>query len=98
MNSQLLLPNPSYSLRQSNLSMGKLADQPLIYAGSQANALPSNSQKQYFVTSTFAPQHVNNSFQAQHLAASHLGATAQQATINTQISSANLYQNIQGLK
>lgn len=98
MNSQVLHPNPTYSLRQSNLSMGKLADQPLIYTSSQANAIPNNPQKQYFVTSTFAPQQINNPFQAQHLAASRLAATAQPATINTQITSANLYQNIQGLK
>lgn len=98
MNSQLLPPNPTYSLRQSNLSMGKLADQPLLYTSSQANALPSNLQKQYFVTSTFTPQQLNSSFQAQHLTASRLAATAQPATINTQLSSANLYQNIQGLK
>lgn len=98
MNTQVPLHDPSYSLRQSNLSMGKLGDQPLIYAGSQVNALPTNLQKQYFVTSTFTPQQINNSFQAQHLAASRLGATAQPANLNTQISSANLYQNIQGLK
>ena len=98
MNSQANLLNPSYSLRGSSLSMGKTNEQNKLYTTSQVNALPIQPKQQYFVTSSFAPNQINNSMQAQYLAASRLDAQNQQTVLNSQMYSANLYQNIQGFK
>jgi hypothetical protein len=74
MNNQTQILNPSYSLRQSNLSMGKTQAQPNLYAASQVNLYPGNPQQQYFVTSSVTPQQITSSLRPQQLASTHLGA------------------------
>lgn len=81
MNTQTQILNPSYSLRQSTLSMGKPQAQAKNYATSQVNLFPGNPQQQYFVTSTRPSQQVNASFQAQALSASQLNTYSNQKAI-----------------
>ena len=71
MNSQAQLLNPPYSLRQSNLSMGKTQPQTNLYATSQVNLYPGTPQQQYFVTSSH-PQQINSSVPPQQLASNRL--------------------------
>lgn len=74
MNTQAQLLNPSYSLRQSNLSLGRPQLQPNLYATSQVNLYSGNPQQQYFVTSSAAPQQTTATLHPQQLASTNLSA------------------------
>lgn len=74
MNTQTQILNPSYSLRQSNLSLGKPQNQPNLYATSQVNLYPGNPQQQYFVTSSVAPQPITSTLRPQQLSNTYLSA------------------------
>lgn len=98
MNSQTHLLSPSFNPQLSRMSARLQPDHPLVYSTSQVRPFPAHPQQQYYVTSSIAPQQLNNSFQAQQLAASRLEAHNQNINLNSQVHSTNLYKNIVGLK
>lgn len=98
MNSQTQILNPSYSLRQSNLSMGKQQPPSNLFATSQVNLFPGNPQQQYFVTSSLAPQQPNPALQTQQLTGSRLNINYQPGQLGSQNSQAyapNIYKSAQ---
>ncbi len=97
MNYQSNLLSPSFNPQMSRLSTKVRPDEPLIYSTSNVRPFVSPSQQQYYITSSFAPHQVNNSFQAQ-LAASSLPAYNQTSQLNSQIHTTGLYKDIVGLK
>lgn len=82
MNTQEQLLNPSYSLRQSTLSMGKPQPQPNLYATSQVNVFPGKPQQQYYVTSSLPVQQVTTPVPLQAITGNYLNSLHQYGQVN----------------